>query len=173
MRKCHFSQITAKTAGRLRDARGQALVEFAVVLPVLILIILGIIYFGRYEDYSSQQTQLAGQAARDAAIGYNPASSGTLQTYFAGQAPAELQSASGSVATAVQVLLYPPTGQTCGTATVTCVRACVSAQVRLPFLGSTYWITQTATVHLESGEAASPYVANTTAQVSAANCPQS
>jgi Flp pilus assembly protein TadG len=37
----------------MRPERGQALVEFAVVLPVLILIILGILYCGRLCNFPS------------------------------------------------------------------------------------------------------------------------
>ena len=37
---------------RGRDARGQSLVEFAIVIPVLMLIVVGIFEFGRtYNDY--------------------------------------------------------------------------------------------------------------------------
>jgi Flp pilus assembly protein TadG len=64
--------------GRLRDQRGQAVVEFAIVLPVLMLVILGILYFGRYESYSTQMTQLAEQGARDAAVDYQVPSGTTV-----------------------------------------------------------------------------------------------
>jgi Flp pilus assembly protein TadG len=168
MRKCHFSQITAKTAGRLRDARGQALVEFAVVLPVLILIILGIIYFGRYEDYSSQETQLAGQAARDAAIAPASLSTGAaIDAYIVAQAPGELQSATGNVTSAVAVYIYYPSGPACGAAIpATCVRACVTAQVTLPFVGWTKYITQTATAEVQTK-------LTSTGTAPPATCPQS
>jgi hypothetical protein len=41
-----------------------------VVLPVLIL------YFGRYEDYANQETQLAEERVRWAAVYHNPYASG-------------------------------------------------------------------------------------------------
>ncbi len=85
---CHTAKNTAlKLSGRLRQERGQSLVEFAVVLPVLILIILGILYFGRYEDYANQETQLAEEGVRWAAVNNNPSTSGqTLQQYIVSQA---------------------------------------------------------------------------------------
>jgi hypothetical protein len=62
--------------GRLRalrrDQRGTALVEFALIAPLLFLLIFGIIDFGRALDYYNQMTQLAGQGARAAAVNRNP-----------------------------------------------------------------------------------------------------
>lgn len=42
----------------LRDQRGQATVEFAVTLPIMLLLIMGVIYFGK-AFYKEQQVQLA------------------------------------------------------------------------------------------------------------------
>ena len=62
--------------GRLRllrrDQRGTALVEFALIAPLLFLLLFGIIDFGRALDYYNQLTQLAGQGARAAAVNRNP-----------------------------------------------------------------------------------------------------
>jgi Flp pilus assembly protein TadG len=55
-----------------RDQRGTALVEFALIAPLLFLLLFGIIDFGRALDYYNQVTQLAGQAARAAAVNRNP-----------------------------------------------------------------------------------------------------
>jgi len=41
-----------------RDLRGQALVEFAVTLPIWLLLMLGVIYFGK-AFYKEQQVQIA------------------------------------------------------------------------------------------------------------------
>lgn len=55
---------------RLReDRRGQAMVELAIVLPILLLLVMGIIDFGRiYHGYLAVTTA-AREAARQAAIG--------------------------------------------------------------------------------------------------------
>jgi len=70
-----------------RDQRGTAVVEFALVAPILFLIIFGIFDFGRVLNYYNQQTQLVGLGARAAAVDRNPdgsAVSGTsIQTQLA------------------------------------------------------------------------------------------
>ena len=64
---------------------GAALVEFAVVLPVLLLILLGILDFGRAMNYFNDATQMANEGARWAAVNRNPGSS-TLAQYILEQA---------------------------------------------------------------------------------------
>jgi Flp pilus assembly protein TadG len=139
----------------MRQQRGQSLVEFAVVLPVLVLIILGILYFGRYEDYSNQETQLAEQAVRWAAVNVNPGTSPTtLQTFVQKQAAPELQAGSTDVTAPAAVYLYYPTGSsnTVGNP----VRACVVATVRLPFLGTTEIVVQSAEMRIEVARTGTP-----------------
>ncbi len=132
---------------RLHREGGQSLVEFAVVLPIFILLILGILYFSRYENYANQETQLAEQGVRWAAINVNPGTGGqTLQQYIQSQASPELASGSGDVTTPAQAwIYYSPTGQT------TTVRVCVTATVRFPTpigVPSTT-IVQSASMHVE------------------------
>ena len=64
--------------------RGTAVVEFALVAPILFLLVFGILDFGRALNYYNDVTQLAGQGARAAAVIRNPdgtaigATSGTV-----------------------------------------------------------------------------------------------
>ena len=63
--------------------RGTAVVEFALVAPVLFLLVFGIVDFGRALNYYNDLTQLAGQGARAAVVNRNPdgtavTASGTL-----------------------------------------------------------------------------------------------
>lgn len=59
--------------GRLvRSERGTAVVEFALVAPLLFLILFGIIDFARALNYYNDLTQLAGQGARAASVNQNP-----------------------------------------------------------------------------------------------------
>jgi Flp pilus assembly protein TadG len=59
--------------GRLvKGERGTAVVEFALVAPLLFLIVFGIIEFGRILNAYNELTQLAGQGARAAAVTSNP-----------------------------------------------------------------------------------------------------
>jgi Flp pilus assembly protein TadG len=55
-----------------REQRGTALVEFALIAPLLFLLLFGIVDFGRALNYYNQITQLAGQGARAAAVNRNP-----------------------------------------------------------------------------------------------------
>jgi Flp pilus assembly protein TadG len=70
--------------GLARSQRGTAVVEFALVAPLLFLLVFGIIEFGRALNAYNQITQLAGQGARAAAVNRNPdgtqiaASTGTV-----------------------------------------------------------------------------------------------
>ena len=54
---------------RIKNQRGQALVEMALVLPILLLIVFGIVEFGRIYTYQLQVNSVARQAARSAAVG--------------------------------------------------------------------------------------------------------
>jgi Flp pilus assembly protein TadG len=51
-----------------REERGQALVEFALILPILLIMVLGIIDFGRAWNLQQTITQAAREAARAAAV---------------------------------------------------------------------------------------------------------
>lgn len=51
-----------------REPRGQALVEFALIFPIALLVIFAIIVFGLYIFYQQQLTNVAREAARYAAI---------------------------------------------------------------------------------------------------------
>jgi Flp pilus assembly protein TadG len=62
----------SRLLSRVRSERGTAIVEFALIAPLLFLLIFGIVDFGRALDYYNQLTQLAGQGARAAAVNRNP-----------------------------------------------------------------------------------------------------
>ena len=69
-----------------RDERGVALTEMALVLPLLLLLILGMIDFGKAINYWIDNTHLANEGARLAVVNNNPGGSGTtLQDYLRGQ----------------------------------------------------------------------------------------
>lgn len=68
-----------------RSERGTAVVEFALIAPLLFLLVFGIIEFGRILNTYNELTQIAGQGARAAAVNRNPdgttiaAASGTVK----------------------------------------------------------------------------------------------
>jgi Flp pilus assembly protein TadG len=71
---------------RLHDDRGAALVEFALVLPLLLVFIFGILEFGKAFNYWIDMTHLANEGARWAVVNQNPAATGTLQEYVKSRA---------------------------------------------------------------------------------------
>jgi Flp pilus assembly protein TadG len=95
----------------LTGESGVALVEFALVLPVLLVILLGMLDFGKAFNYWIDETHLANEAARWAAVDKNPGA-GTLQSYIQQQATTEELRAGGSasVPTAAQVCVSFPAG---------------------------------------------------------------
>jgi Flp pilus assembly pilin Flp len=70
---------------RAKDEDGAALVEFALVLPLLLVLLLGMLEFGKAFNYWIDATHLANQGARWAVVNRNPGT-GTLQDYIQGQA---------------------------------------------------------------------------------------
>jgi Flp pilus assembly protein TadG len=71
---------------RFRDERGVALTEMALVLPLLLLLILGMIDFGKAINYWLDDTHLANEGARLAVVNSNPGgSTTTLQDWLRGQ----------------------------------------------------------------------------------------
>ena len=124
------------------------MVEFAIVLPVLLMFILGILYFGRFEDYANQGTQLAEIGARLASVNYNPAGSTTLDQYILSQAQPELQYGSNDV-TAAKVYVYYPTNSTNTVGST--IRACVVFKMTFPTPMGTpsTTVAQTATMRIE------------------------
>jgi hypothetical protein len=54
------------------DERGVALVEFVLVLPLILLLLFGMIDFGKAFNYWNDETHLANEAARDAVVNKSP-----------------------------------------------------------------------------------------------------
>jgi len=70
--------------GHLACERGVALIEFALVLPFLLLVVLGMVDLGKAVNYWNDETHLANQAARYASVnGCTPcvAAGTTINTY--------------------------------------------------------------------------------------------
>lgn len=60
-------------AAPLRDRRGAALVEFALALPLLLVLVIGILAYGQYFLVAHEVQQAANDAARAAIGGLNSA----------------------------------------------------------------------------------------------------
>jgi Flp pilus assembly protein TadG len=133
---------------------GQALVEFAMVLPFLLILLLLILDFGRAINYWVDTTHLASEGARLAAVDNDK--SGGLQAYIKNEADTEelkTGGPSGVVAPGLQVCVEYPEGQEVGNP----VKVTVSADYNwLPFLSNEFGITTTtisgsATHRIEQG----------------------
>lgn len=71
-----------RAEGVSRGESGQTLVEFAVVLPLVLLLLLGIMDFGKAFNYWITENQVAAEGARRAAVNLGPA---TLRDYVRSQ----------------------------------------------------------------------------------------
>jgi Flp pilus assembly protein TadG len=99
---------------------GQALVEFALVLPILLLVLFAMLDFGKLFNYWQDATHISAEGARYAAVNRKPDPSDTasLQLQLLGQADTpELRSgdlangtASASVPAGAQVCISFPNG---------------------------------------------------------------
>lgn len=118
---------------------GQALVEFAMVLPFLLILLLLILDFGRAINYWVDTTHLASEGARLAAVDKAPG--GSLQAHIKDQADTEelkTGGPSGVVAPGLEVCVSYPEGQAVGSP----VKVTVSADYNwLPFLSNEFGIT--------------------------------
>jgi TadE-like protein len=90
--RCRADSPMRRMLGALRSAcrseRGTALVEFALVLPVLSILLFGMLDLGKAFNYWIDETHLASEGARWAAVDKNPGASAgqTLQQYIQSQA---------------------------------------------------------------------------------------
>jgi Flp pilus assembly protein TadG len=139
---------------RAREEDGSALVEFTLLLPLLLLILFGVLDFGRAINYWIDESQLANVGARYAAVNRNPGSGSTLQESIRNQADtAELRDGgTSSVPSAAQVCIDFPNGSTnVGDPVETTVSVSYNW---MPFLGdqfdvATTTMTSSATMRLE------------------------
>lgn len=65
-----------------RDRRGASAVEFALVAPLLLLFLLGMVAYGIYFGASHSVQQIAADAARTAIAGLDPTERSTLAAQF-------------------------------------------------------------------------------------------
>jgi Flp pilus assembly protein TadG len=81
-RRRSFSAALGRAASFVRCQTGVAVIEFALLLVPLLLIVFGIVDFGRAMNYKNELTQLANQAARYAAVNRDPNNPGNGSLHF-------------------------------------------------------------------------------------------
>jgi len=75
--------------GRFTGQGGQALIEFALVLPFVLVLLLGMLDLGKAMNYRNDLTHLSNEAARFAAVNKNPGPEATLEESIRSQASSE------------------------------------------------------------------------------------
>jgi Flp pilus assembly protein TadG len=104
-----------RRAPRLRSESGQSAVEFALIVPFILFLILAIVDFGKGVNYWLDANHLANQGARLAAVLGNqtPPGGGTMQAWIQQQAEtSELRNGTGSVTSPARVCVTFPNGGT-------------------------------------------------------------
>ena len=94
-----------------KNENGVVMVEFALVLPLLLFLVIGTMWFGLALNYWIDETHLTREAARYAAVNFNPGPEATLQASIQQQADtAALKDGIGSTVTgpAVVCINFPP-----------------------------------------------------------------
>ena len=99
-----------------RDERGAAVVEFAIVVPILMLLVLGIIDFGRMLAVSGGLAAAVRDGTRAAAVASNP-SDATQQTSIKNRVITSFQPLGGAALQASNIAVS--SDATAGTVTVT------------------------------------------------------
>jgi Flp pilus assembly pilin Flp len=134
---------------RGRGERGQAAVEFALVVPFICLLVLALVDFGKAVNYWLDANHLANEGARMAAVlGNQPEPGGSLVSYIQGQAEtSEFRNGSGSVTAPAQVCISFPNGRAIGKP----VTVTVNAHYKwIPFIGAaSFNISGSSTMRLE------------------------
>ena len=142
-----------------RDESGAALVEFALVLPLLLLLLFGMLDFGKAFNYWIDETHLANAGARWAAVNTNPGSGHAPGVRaLAGRHPGAAQRRHEPVPAAAKVCINFLTNSATGTSGQVGdpVQVTVSTEYNwLPFIGSRTddhprHITGSATMRLEA-----------------------
>jgi Flp pilus assembly protein TadG len=118
-----FRLTNSATSRRLGGERGQAMVEFALVLPLLLVVLLGVLDFGKATNYWIDENHLAAEGARLVAVSgsnsappnltcINGTSPSSLAQYIQCQADTRelLNGGTGQVAARAQVCITPLVG---------------------------------------------------------------
>jgi Flp pilus assembly protein TadG len=100
--------VTLQVAARLRSEAGAELVEFALVLPLLLLVLGGIVDFGMLLQRQQVVTNAAREGARLAAVGYSETDVQSRVTTFVQQGVND-----GSAAPATTVVCALMDGEPC------------------------------------------------------------
>lgn len=77
--------MVERKAHRFREGRGQVLVELALVLPVLLLVVVALLQFGKAFNYWIDMTHLSSEGARWAIVNKDFGTPPSLQDHIKAQ----------------------------------------------------------------------------------------
>src|SRR5688572_10811010 len=101
----------ATSTSQLQSQRGAVAVEFALVIPLFLLLLLGMFDFGKAFNYWIDGTHLSHEGVRFAAVGKNPGPGGTLAESIRERADTgELANGGDSVSGPMRVCVSFPDG---------------------------------------------------------------
>jgi Flp pilus assembly protein TadG len=145
------ARLGGKRHTALAAERGQAAVEFALVVPLICLLVLALIDFGKGLNYWLDTSHLAAEGARLAAVlGNSPEPGGDWKSWIQQQAEtSELRDGTGSVTSPATVSVCLPSGTPAKIGDP--VRVTVTADYKwIPFVGgATITLTSRSTMRLE------------------------
>ena len=95
---------------RLRDDRGQSFVEFTLILPMAVILILGVVDLGKAIAYSLDASHLANEGARFAVVNGCPGCNPTIPTALPNAIKNQAESAQLRNAASTQVCVSYPDG---------------------------------------------------------------
>jgi hypothetical protein len=132
--------------GSLKSESGQSAVEFAMVVPLLCLVIIAILHFGKVMNYWLDLNHVASEGARKAAVNTFTADGG-YETYIRGRLETDELRTGGttSIPSPATVAVCLPEGGDVGDP----VTVQVAVAYSLPFIGKTVNLRGTATMRLE------------------------
>jgi hypothetical protein len=93
----HSMRWRARARIRAAERDGQALVEFVLVLPLLLLLFVGIMQFGLALNTTNDETHLANEVARYLTVNFNPATEGSLVAWAKSQADTNFLESEGQI----------------------------------------------------------------------------
>ena len=144
--ECAGVRGPSRAACMRRRESGQAAVEFALVVPLLCLVIIAILHFGKVMNYWLDLNHVASEGARKAAVN-TFATDGEYDTYIRSRLETgELRTGgTTSIPAPSDIRICLPEGSDVGDPVVVQVQAGYS----LPFIGTTVTLRGTATMRLE------------------------
>ena len=140
------SEGAESSRGRLRREEGQAVVEFALVVPLICLLILAIFHFGKVMNYWLDLNHIASEGARKAAVN-TFASDGEYDAYLRDRLETiELRDGgTESIPGAATIAVCLTEGANVGDP----VTVQVGVDYALPLIGSTITLRGSATMRME------------------------